>query len=94
MSNSKLNILFFLIAGGWFLISGLYISNKTDPVSWLATLFIYLLGMQYVYAYVFKRNMYALTTGHCLSVSNVEHSVFRFIFFVIGTVLCVAASVY
>lgn len=53
MNNIILIILFF----SWFFLSGIFIVERKGYEDWLIGLFIYSIGLYYVYPFILRKNM-------------------------------------
>lgn len=88
----KANLLFLFIAFGFFSLSGIVLNNKQGFSDWICAIFIFCIGIQWVYAFAFKLNMYTLYAAHCLSAENEEHAIYRSIHLILGLLLCLATT--
>lgn len=61
---------FFLVIFLWFVVAGILFAGKVELTYWLASLFIYLVGSQWVFAGTFGLTMYAPYVGTELTATN------------------------
>jgi hypothetical protein len=94
MIENVKSLVLLSLATIWFVLSGLLIAEKTELKVWLATLFIYAFGLQWVYCYVLGKNMYTAYAAYRLEAAGDKHSILRLWHFLIGLTLCVAASIF
>jgi hypothetical protein len=87
---AKLNrkkLLFLILATLFFTLGG-YIFQKESYMEWLASLIVYLVGLHWVYAYIWKLDMHN-HLGKIPYDPEGKHERVRFLSFVFGIGICV-----
>lgn len=84
--NFMKKYLFFLIAVTVF-IGGGYLTQKTSFSAWSLSLVLYLMGLHWVYAFIWNKDMH-YHLGKVPYSSGGEHKTLRFCGFVFGLLMC------
>lgn len=84
-------MLFFLLILLWFIGAGIFFAEKIEIGHWLASLFIYSVGVQWVFTGTFGLTMYAPYVGTELKANN-DNKDYRAMLFLIGVGLMMGGS--
>jgi hypothetical protein len=86
-SSTWIKLLFFILAITFFVFGG-YLSNKNTLSEWLVSSLVYLIGLHWVYAYIWKKDMHNHLGKVCYDPEGKHHKV-RFLSFVFGLCVCI-----
>jgi hypothetical protein len=87
-------ISFLSVAVAWFVLAGIYIAGNASVEDWILSLFMYLVGLQWVYAYCLNKTMYTLYIAEPLIPNDGKFKSLRNVHFIIGLFICIMSSIY
>jgi len=85
-------IFLFLLLSSIF-IFGSILFEKNGVISWVASLVIYLIGLQWVIPFLLKETMYTHYIAHPLKANDPKSRLLRFLHFLIGLSLCIFSTI-
>ncbi|MFT5452557.1 MAG: hypothetical protein ACI9N9_002050 [Enterobacterales bacterium] len=85
-------ISFAVVATSWFIFAGVLFSEKSQAIDWLGGLFLYLIGLQWIYGFLLSKTMYTTYTDMPMEANNEKHRGLRLLFFCLGLILCYMGS--
>jgi hypothetical protein len=88
----KKEVILIIVAVIWFIVGGIYFSYKPNLVDWISTLFIYLVGFHWIYAFTFEKTMHVLNVSIPPNSSGKNNNLKRLIALLLGVVLFVFSS--
>jgi hypothetical protein len=80
-------ISFIVFIAIWYIVSGILFSEKQNVVDWLAGLIVCLIGIQWVYAYIFSKSMFSTYAALEMKVNSEKDKNPRLFHFIIGVII-------